>query len=146
MRTIKCTNGKLRFSPEEWRTAKQIGGFFSRYAAAQRKQSAMSPNVPELENKEIDENDLEAWEAETNLQKLQNKVFDEIDFAHPIEFNGNNICKLVKGGKLAKKFKVAELKEMCNFFEVDIDGPLGHKKSYIKSLEVLVQSCNCSLD
>ena len=88
MRIIKCTNGKLRFSPEEWRTAKQISVFFSRYAAAQRKQPAIRPNVPEMENNEIDENDLEAWESENNLRKLQNEVFDEIDFVHPIEFNG----------------------------------------------------------
>lgn len=63
------------------------------------KQPAISPKVLELENNKIDENDLETWEAENNLQKLQNVVFDEFDFAHPVESSDNNICKIVKEGK-----------------------------------------------
>lgn len=99
-----------------------------------------------VESIENDENDIEAWETEMQLQEMENAVFNEIDFQHPTEYNGNNICHLLKDGKLAKKFKVTELKQICEFLEIDVSGPFGRKNSYVKPLEVLVQSCHCSID
>lgn len=146
MRITRDSSGNLCFSPEEWRTAKQISSFFSRFAAAQRKKQATELTLQAVESIENDENDIEAWETEMQLQEMQKAVFNEIDFEHPIEYNGNNICHLVKEGKLAKKFKVIELKQMCEFLEIDVSGLIGRKNSYVKPLEVLVQSCSCSID
>ena len=62
MCSLRDDSGKLRFVPEEWRTAKQISSYFSRLAAAQRENKAVGKRLDEAEN--IDENDLQTWDNE----------------------------------------------------------------------------------
>ena len=108
MRVARDANGKLRFVPDEWRSPKQISSYFSRLAAAQRQRKAPSePLEEEAEN--INEDDLESWEKQKQLQELQKAVYEEVDLQHPLEYNGNNICSIVKRGMLKSKFKIAQL-------------------------------------
>ncbi|KAK3727233.1 hypothetical protein QZH41_006993 [Actinostola sp. cb2023] len=103
MKSAKDTSGKFRFSPEDWKTAKQICSFFSRYAAKERKEQA---NVNIADTLTVDVMDEEeAWEKEDMLHEIQDAVYEEIDLHHPIEFAGHNICSLVKEGKLSKKIQ-----------------------------------------
>ena len=144
MKVARDASGKLRFAPEEWRTAKQISSYFSRLAAAQRQQKAPSELlVEEAEN--INEDDLEAWEEEKQLQELEKAVYEEVDLRHPIEFDGHNICGLVKRGMLKSKFKISQLKEICVLFGLEIEGSAGRKDSYASPIKDLVHSCSCSL-
>ncbi|KAL9966751.1 hypothetical protein ACROYT_G024870 [Oculina patagonica] len=142
MRIARDGDGKLRFAPEEWRTAKQISSYFSRLAAAQRQNKAPTALIEEAEN--IDENDLEAWEAEKHLQELQTAVYEEVDLRHPIEYKGQDICGLVKRGMLKSKFKIAQLKELCDLYGIEIDGSIARKDSYVRPIEHLVKTCSCS--
>lgn len=49
MCSLRDDSGKLRFAPEEWRTAKQISSYFSRLAAAQRQNKAVGKLLDEAE-------------------------------------------------------------------------------------------------
>ena len=53
MCSLRDDSGKLRFAQEEWRTAKQIGSYFSRLAAAQRQNKAVGKLLDDAEK--IDE-------------------------------------------------------------------------------------------
>ena len=141
MRVARDESGKLCFAPEEWRKAKQIASYFSRLASTQRQQKAPRELLVE-QDEAISEKDLQAWETERQLQELQTTVYQEVDLKHPIEYNGHDICVLAKSGMHAK-FKVAQLKEICVLFGIEIEGPAGQKDSYVKPLEDLVQACSC---
>ena len=142
MCSLRDDSGKLRFAPEEWRTAKQISSYFSRLAAAQRQNKAVGKLLDEAEN--IDENDLQAWDNKQRLRELQESLYDQVDLRHPIIYHGHDICSLARRGKLQAKFKVDQLKEICDTFGVVIEGPVGRKKSYITPIEALVKTCSCS--
>ena len=81
---------------------------------------------------------MSAWEAEKQLHELHKAIYEEVDLTHPIVHNGNNVCSLVKEGNLKANLKLAELKEMCLSFGIDIDGPPGRNNSYLRPLEALV--------
>ena len=142
MRVARDESGKLCFAPGEWRTAKQIASYFSRLAATQRQQRAPGELLVE-QAEAISEEDHQAWETERELQELQTAVYQEVDLRHPIEYNSYDICHLSKRGLLKSKFKIAQLKEICFLFEIEIGGPAGRKDSYVKPLEDLVQTCSC---
>ena len=142
MRSLRNSSGKLRFAPEEWRTSKQISGYFSRLAAAQRQKKAVGQLLDEAEN--IDENDLQAWYNEQELRELQGSVYEQVDLRLPIIYDGQDICSVAKQGELPAKFKVDQLKEICDTFGLVIEGPTGRKKSYITPIEALVTTCSCS--
>ena len=126
MRVARDESGKLCFAPEEWRTAKQIASYFSRLAATQRQQKAPRELLVE-QDEAISEEDLQAWETERQLQELQTTVYEEVDLKHPIECNGHDICGLAKCGMLKSKFKVAQLKQICVLFGIEIEGPAWSK-------------------
>ena len=71
-------------------------------------------------------------------------VCEQVDLRHPIIYDGQDICSVAKRGKLQAKFKVGELKEICDMFRLVIEGPVGRKKSYITPIEALVKTCSCS--
>lgn len=54
------------------------------------------------------------------------------------------VVLIARRGKLQAKFKVDQLKEICDTFGVVIEGPVGRKKSYITPIEALVKTCSCS--
>ena len=143
MCSLRDDSGKLCFVPEEWRTAKQISSYFSRLAAAQRQNKAVGKLLDDAEK--IDENDLQTWDNEQGLTKLQVSLYDRVHLHHPIIYDGHDICSLAKQGKLQAKFKVDQLIEICDTFGVVIEGPVGREKSYIIPIEALVKTCSCSI-
>ena len=134
MRVARDESGKLCFAPEEWRTAKQIASYFSLQKAPRE--------VLVEQDAAISEEDLQAWKTERQLQELQTAMYEEVDLKHPIEYNGHDICGLARRGILKSKFKVAQLKEICVLFGIEIEGPAGREDSYVKPLEDLVQACS----
>ena len=86
MRGVRDKSGKLCFSPDEWRTAKQISSYFSRLAAAQ--EAAGEHLVQEAES--IREATFKHWKQ----------------YSSSIEFSGKELCSLAKEGKLKTKFKI----------------------------------------
>jgi len=142
MRVARNERGKLCFAPEEWWTAKQIASHFSRPAATQHQQKAPGELLVQ-EAEAISEEDLQAWKTERQLQELQTAVYQGVDLWHPIEYNGHDICSLAKRNMLKSRFKVAQLKEICFLFGIEIEGPAGRKDSYVKPLEDVLQTCSC---
>ena len=78
MRVVRDNSGKLCFSPDEWRTAKQISSYISGLAAAQ--EAAGEHLVQEAES--IRECDSQALETEQQLKELEAVVYDQVDFKH----------------------------------------------------------------
>ena len=71
-------------------------------------------------------------------------VYEQVDLRHPIIYDGQDICSVAKREKLQAKFKVGQLKDICDTFGLVIEGPVGRKKSYITPIEALVKTCSCS--
>ena len=139
MRVVRDNSGKLCFSPDEWRTAKQI----SRLAAAQRRQEAADEHLVQ-EAESIQECDIQALETEQQLRELGAAVYGQVDLKHPVEFNGKELWSLAKEGKLKTKFTIEQLKEICYYLGLNIKGPIGRKKSYTGPIEQLVKTCGRS--
>ena len=143
MRTLRDKSGKLCFQVDEWRTAKQISSYFSRLSAAQRHRKA-STELKAEDADSIDENDLQAWDNEKRRKELQTAMYDEVDLKHPIFYDGHDICCLSKQGKLKTKFKIGQLKEICEAYGIAIVGTVGRKNSYVAPIEALIKTCGCS--
>ena len=95
---MRDDKGKLVFQPEEWKTAKTIKSFFSRYSAKLKQQGVSTPkdmggSQPEMEEEMAD--DMEALEFET-MQNFPQVVYNDLKIPeHPNEVNQFNICKLM---------------------------------------------------
>ena len=132
MKFKKDENGKLVFQPEEWKTAKTIKSFFSRYKAKMRQQQINQPTSSQSEVEEITEDDIEALESETAQQDLRLAVYNGLQQPeHPIE------------GSL-KTLKLNELKAICATIGLTIVGSQARKKSFIEPLEELTKKCTCN--
>ena len=69
--------GELVFQPEEWKTAKTIKSFFSKYSAKLKQQGVRTPKDMRGSQPEVDEemaDDIEALEFETAMQNLRQAV------------------------------------------------------------------------
>ena len=129
------------FQQSEWRTAKQISGFFSRLAAKQRKK----PSATAVEQTEEDQTDgEEEWEREEVLALMRQSVYQDINLCHPLQYRGEDLCSLQRRGKLNSKFKIKELEDICQHFDLSVEGPKNRKVSFVSAISVLVQSCSCS--
>ena len=141
MQDVKDPKGLALFSPEEWKTSRQISSFFSRLSALQKSKEAHPVTVEEEEN--ITEDDVSTWEGHSFEQNLRYEVYEAIDLQHPLSFEDRDICKIAKGGKL-KNLKVMELKNICAKFQLTTVGNQQRKKPYVDAIEELVKSCSCS--
>ena len=72
MKFKRDDKGEVVFQPEEWKTAKMIKSFFSRYSATMKQQGVSKPkdmggggSQPEVEEEMAD--DMEALEFETAI-------------------------------------------------------------------------------
>lgn len=146
MKEIKDDNGQLYFKPEEWKTLQQIKSFFSRHNAKIRqiKAGALRSEV-QVDDRDLDEDDLEVLEAEVTRLDLRNAVTDEIEKPeHPIIVDEINICQLVEDNQMAS-LKLIQLKSLCDFLQLKITGSAGRKKSYIAPLTEHVKACSCQI-
>ena len=148
MKFNRDDKGKLVFQPEEWKTAKTIKSFFSRYSATLKQQGVSKPkdmggSQPEFEVEEEMADDMEALEFETAMQNLRQAVYNDLKIPeHPIEVNQFNICKLMQEGKL-KTLKLQDLKAICTTIGLTTKGSQARKKSFVEPLKELVKKCTC---
>ena len=90
------------FSSEEFLTASQIAGFFSRLAAKKS-----------LFNDDDLEEEIECAIQEATIEELTNEVSRELLPEHPIMWDKYNLCKMTSGGKLnTTKLSVAKLRHL----------------------------------
>ena len=146
MKFNRDDKGELVFQPEEWKTAKTIKIFFSRYSAKLKQQGVsklkdMGGSQPEVEGEMAD--DMEALEFETAIQNLRQAVYNDLKMPeHPSEVNQFNICKLMQEGK-PKTLKLQDLKAICITIGLTTEGSQARKKSFIEPLKELVKKCPC---
>ena len=137
MKVIRDDAGELLFTPEEWRTSKQIASFFSRMSALQKRQQ------PQNDSDALDEEDLAALEEEDNMQALHKAVLDDMDSAlHPVTINNIDICSLSRTGKL-KALNITQLRNICNVLKLHYQGRKNRKDTYIEAIALYASKCSC---
>ncbi|KXJ11458.1 hypothetical protein AC249_AIPGENE89 [Exaiptasia diaphana] len=131
MRYAKKDDGSQRFIMDEYLFAQQIKSYFSRTASKLRK---------------LDEADLQAMTEQEEYQNVRDGVILECQLVHPIMYDTHNICDLQSSGNLKKKFSVAMLHTVCEYFGIDVEHlkRTRFKAPYIELLSDLVKSCTCS--
>ena len=110
--------------------------------AKQRKK----PSATAVEQTEEDQTDgeEEEWEREEGLALMRQSVYQDINLCHPLQYRGEDLCSLHRRGKLHSKFKIKELEDICQHFDLSVEGPKNRKVSFVSAISVLVQSCSCS--
>ena len=130
------SQGKRMFSSEEFLTASQVAGFFSRLAA---KKSL--PNDDDLEE------EIECATQEATIEELTNKVSRELFPGHPIMWDKYNLCEMTSGGKLnTTKLSVAKLRDICAGLDIAVDVSIKRKQPYADKIEEYCQTCRCKAD
>ena len=82
------SQGKRMFSSDEFLTASQVTGFFSRLAA---KKSLFNDDLEE---------EIECATQEATIEELTNDVSWELLPGHPIMWDKYDLCEMTSGGKL----------------------------------------------
>ena len=130
------SQGKRMFSSEEFMTASQVAGFFSRLAV---KKSLFDDDDLEEE--------IECATQEATIEELTNKVSRELLPGHPIMWNKYNLCKMTSGRKLnTTKLSVAKLRDICAGFDIAVDVAIKRKQPYADKIEEYCQKCRCKAD
>ena len=105
MVSAKDTSGKRLFKSDDFLTAQQIAGFFSRLSAKKTLQ----------DDEEQSDDDFESAVHEVEMDELRNMALHELAPRHPITFDAYNLCDMAAKYKL-KNFSVPVLREICLFF------------------------------
>ena len=131
MITARDSNGQRLFSSDEFLTSQQISSFFSRMAAKRTLQIDLGVN------------DEQSTEYEQRFEELRNKVIAEVVPKHPICYDNNNLCELVKKSKLSI-FSISMLRNICEQFDIPTAQITAKRKApYINKLIEFVQNCSC---
>ena len=70
-------------------------------------------------------------------------VFSILQLKHPITYRSYNLCNLAGDGKLAMKFNIAELKNICDSLDIDTDKFKRRESPYSEAFSNLLNSCTC---
>ena len=132
------------FQQLEWQTATKISGFFSRLVVKQRKKPSATAVEQTEEDQTLTDGEEEEWEREEGLALMRQSVYHDINLCHPLQYSGEDLCSLHRRGKLRSKFKIKELEDICQHFDLSVEGPKNRKVSFVSAISVLVQSCSCS--
>lgn len=133
MVSAKDASGNRLFTSEDFLTAQQISGFFSRLSAKKTLH----------DDEEQSDDDFESALHEAELDELRNMALHELAPRHPITYDAYNLCDMAAKSKL-KSFSVSVLREICLFFSIDIAGITMHRKQpYVSKIESLCLSCTC---
>ena len=131
MRTARTLDGSRLFSRGEWLTKTQVQGFFTRLAAARRKQS----------NKEIALEDAVAEAENEEIVTLLNEIAAQLAIKHPVFYDTYSLCDCLCDGHL-QKFNVAMLKKILRHFEISFTSK-DRKKELLAKLSSFVEGCEC---
>ena len=140
MRKAKNQAGDRLFAREDWLTATQVKGFFSRLskrfkgkiATLDQEVSTIELNIPEDEDDE---------EEKVEREILITEIEDQIQVTHPIFYDTFDLCEMYHKNQLLS-FKVTMLKEICTYFDIKIKSK-DKKSDIIKNLSVMIESCCC---
>ncbi|KAL9969281.1 hypothetical protein ACROYT_G021478 [Oculina patagonica] len=140
MRYARKENGQRLFQVDEFLTAQQIQGYFSRTAAKLKHATSQSAHV-------TDDNDLLAAQEEEAFTSARASILDQCQLVHPIVYDTlNMICSLYTSNKLTK-LSVAQLRSICDFYNMDIEAQSSKRKApYISFISDIVGSCSCTRD
>ena len=142
---VKDDAGHLLFTRQEWRRAQQINSFSSRLSAVQR-QTQMEKDTSEYSTSQEfteEDPDLEALENEITLENLCIAVNLQVTAPqHPIVVQNRNLCELSKARK-PNKWKVAEVREICESLQLEVSGSLARKKLFIEPSETYAKCFTC---
>ena len=142
MRTAKDSlNGERLFDSTEFLTSQQVASFFSRLASKRSLKDVVEARSDEDE----EQNEADQERQESQLQLLRNKVMSDIaiQHVHPIVYDADNICELVKNSNLST-FSIKMLQDSCASFGLDVSKiAVKRKKPYIALLTNLVMGCKC---
>lgn len=138
MRYARKENGQRLFQVDEFLTAQQIQGYFSRTAAKLKHATSQSAHV-------TDDNDLLAAQEEEAFTSARASILDQCQLVHPIVYDTlNMICSLYTSNKLTK-LSVAQLRSICDFYNMDIEAQSSKRKApYISFISDIVGSCSCT--
>lgn len=134
MRKARDEQGNRLFDREEWLTKSQVQGFFSRLAAARRRQQGSA----EIN---LSPRDLLLEDEEADRQLLVEEVANELRPQHPLSYDAFNLCECAREHKL-NQFNLPMLKEILRHFEVPFKSK-GKKKELIEKLMLFIQECEC---
>ena len=109
MMHAKDINGTKMFHSDDFLTANQIGGFFSRLASKKT-----------LPDEEAEIEVMEAARYEADIDTIISQVVDDLTPRHPIVFDSFNLCEPSSKGKL-NTLAIPLLREMCCHFGIAVD-------------------------
>ena len=131
MMCAKDSTGNTLFKSDEFLTANQIAGFFSRLAS---KKALVDDEQ---------QGDIEVAAHEAGLEELVSDAVRELAPKHPIVYDAYNLCELASQKKLSD-FSIVVLKDICSSFDIDLsDVTVRRKKPYIEKLQSLCEECTC---
>lgn len=133
MRFAKSIDGTKLFKSDEYLSAQQIQGFFSRMAAKLRHGQC-----------DLLEADIIAAEEQQMLDVTRQTILEQVQLRHPVVYDNLDICALYKGKRL-KQLSISMLSTVCNYFDIPTDAFNDKRKAeYIAALSELVLACECS--
>ena len=143
----KGDNGKLIFTPEEWKAQQSIKSFLSRYSAKLRKQEINKSRDMHSTEQEIEDRRRRYRSfgvRNGHAYSLRLSVYNELkNPGHPIEVNNFDIYKLARKAEI-KALKLHEIKAICATIGLTIEESQARKFSFAKPLENLVKRCCCN--
>ena len=141
MRIARDESGQRIFTREDWLTNGQIKSFFSRLAAARKKNmlQQVTDSLEEDDETELDTlvEDVSGVELENRRDHIVMRLREEIGLQHPIVFENFDICQYYREGKL-KCFNIPMLKEICDHFEINFKAR-DKKATFLQKLSDLVR-------
>ncbi|XP_078349668.1 uncharacterized protein LOC144634549 [Oculina patagonica] len=132
MRFARKMDGTKRFKSDDYLSAQQIQGFFSRMAA-------------KLRHGELDllEEDIRAAEEEQMMDDTRQAILEQVQLRHPIVYDTLDICAMYREKRL-KQLSIAMLNTVCIYFDISTEGFNSKRKAeYIAVLSELVLACDC---
>ena len=128
LRYARTEKSQRRFIVDEFLSAQQIQGYFSRAAAKLRHATAPQSG------RESDESDVQAAQNGESHSLARTAVLDQCQ----------NICTLYRTKRLAK-LTVGQLRLICSHYNMEIETTTSKRKApYISYLEDLVGACSCT--
>ena len=134
MLTAVDSRGNRIFSSEDFLTASQIAGFFSRLASKKT-----------LSAEEDHEEALVGASQEVAIQELTSAVAREFLPAHPVMWDGRNLCEMASDRKL-DKLSLTQLRDICADLNIDTEGiRVKRKQPYVEKIDAYCQTCICKV-
>lgn len=132
--TAVDSRGNHIFSSEDFLTASQIAGFFSRLASKKT-----------LSDEQNYEEALLGASQEAAIEEMTNVVAWEFLPAHPVMWNGRNLCEMVSNSKL-DKLSLAQLRDICADLNIDTQEiRIKRKQPYMEQVDAYCQTCICKI-